>query len=145
MSSPLLPIAAALLLTLAARAECAAQEPTSASSSVDGTARASSAASGAASARNVLTPESWTLDPRGDAHAMLARIRPNWLRARDLDRGVVPSIVQVYLNGSRMGGVETLRQIQTSGIARIEYMSGIDATVRFGTNHGAGAILVTTH
>jgi hypothetical protein len=142
MSSPLLSFAAALLLTLAASAEPAAQEPTAALD-VAGAARAAERTA-AGARRNVLTPASWTLSTGGDAYAMLSETRPGWLRSRERSRGAVRSTVVVYLNENRLGGVETLRQIQISGIARIEYMNGIDATTRFGTNHGAGAILVTT-
>ncbi|CAA9317155.1 MAG: hypothetical protein AVDCRST_MAG89-1463 [uncultured Gemmatimonadetes bacterium] len=141
MSSPLLSFAAAVLLTLAASTGPAAQEPT-AGFSVTGASAAERTAAGAR--RNVLTPASWTLSTGGDAYTMLSETRPGWLRSRERSRGAVRSAVVVYLDENRLGGVETLRQIQISGIARIEYMNGIDATTRFGTNHGAGAILVTT-
>lgn len=145
MSPAFLSFAAAALLTLAASAKIAAQEPTASALTATGTARASGAERAAAGARrNVLTPEGWAPSDNGDAYAMLSRNRPAWLRTRERIRVGVPSVVVVYLNGNRLGGVETLRQIQTSGITRIEYMNGIDATTRFGTNHGAGAILITT-
>ena len=44
-----------------------------------------------------------------------------------------------------MGGVETLRTIDLRPVTYIRYFDGIAATARWGLDHGAGAIYVSTH
>ena len=78
-----------------------------------------------------------------DAHALIRALRPNWLRVRpgSITR---PEIVRVYRDGAPVGGVDALRFIQCHTIEYVEHMNGIDATQRYGTDHGSGAILVRT-
>ena len=72
------------------------------------------------------------------------RLRPNFLASRGQstingnDQGVV-----VYANGQRLGGTDSLRDIPIGDVKQIEYLNSADATQRFGTGHGHGAILVT--
>jgi hypothetical protein len=44
----------------------------------------------------------------------------------------------------RFGGPGALQQINASAIESISYRDGSTATQRFGTDHGNGAILVTS-
>ena len=53
-------------------------------------------------------------------------------------------MVQVYLDDNRLGGVEMLRNINTSLIQYIRWYDGIAATGRWGLDHGAGVIYVST-
>jgi hypothetical protein len=80
-----------------------------------------------------------------DAYALVQALRPQWLRVRGASsvRGGSGQ-VQVYLDGSHMGGVSFLRQIATQSVGRIEYMDGLEATQRWGLDHGSGAIVVHT-
>lgn len=81
----------------------------------------------------------------GSARQVIERLRPRFLRVRgptslsnpDADR------IVVYVDNSRMGGVEVLDQIQADDIAEIRYLSAPDATSRYGIGHSAGAILIT--
>jgi hypothetical protein len=50
----------------------------------------------------------------------------------------------VYLNGRRLGGVDTLREIPSGMILRIRFLGGPEAHMRYGAGHAAGAIEVTT-
>lgn len=52
--------------------------------------------------------------------------------------------VQVYLDGHRMGGVETLRGIPTKGVYSIRHLDGIQAQARFGVGHSEGVIWIAT-
>lgn len=73
------------------------------------------------------------------------RLRPNFLQTRG---GATSSLTQgaqdvvVYVDQTRMGGPSTLAQIPITDVKEIQYLSPTDATQRYGTGHGAGAIVV---
>ena len=50
----------------------------------------------------------------------------------------------VYLDGIRVRGVDVLRHISVSDVQSISYLDALTATIRYGTNHTGGAILVVT-
>ncbi|HEX6308413.1 MAG TPA: hypothetical protein VFZ69_09515 [Longimicrobiales bacterium] len=80
-----------------------------------------------------------------DAYALIQALRPQWLRVRGA--GSVSGAagqIQVYLDGSHMGGTSMLRQISTQSVGRIEYLDGLEATQRWGLDHGNGAIVVSS-
>ena len=87
-------------------------------------------------------------------YEVVERLRPNMLRTRGqvgrvsgasaTDPGASSSTIKVYLNGSQVGDISALRNIQASSVRRVEYLSASDATTRFGTGVDAGAILVTS-
>jgi hypothetical protein len=52
--------------------------------------------------------------------------------------------IVVVVDGMRINDARYLRQIPTSTVLTIQMLSGIDGTTYFGTNAGAGVILVTT-
>lgn len=79
-----------------------------------------------------------------DAYSLVLGLRPQWLRVRGTASLTVPEHVQVYLDGSRLGSVEHLRQISTHSISSLRYMDGMEATQRWGLDHGGGAIVITT-
>jgi hypothetical protein len=80
------------------------------------------------------------------AYDAVARLRPEWLRRRgqisfrDPDAGDVV----VYLNGMRYGGIGALAGIGAESVVQMEFVNGPVATMRYGTGHGGGAILVRT-
>ncbi len=79
------------------------------------------------------------------AYQAVARLRPEWLHRRGQisvrDRSA--GAVVVYLNGLRQGGVNVLDAVAAATVVQMEYLSGQDATTRFGTGHGGGVILLT--
>jgi len=79
-----------------------------------------------------------------DAYSTIQRLRPHWLRARHTSLTQDAEVAQVYVDGIRLGLVEVLREIPLNTISYMEYLDGITATQRFGTDHGGGAILITT-
>lgn len=93
---------------------------------------------------NVITEEELAEYTQDDLHEAIRRMRPNWLRRRGAGTNNSVSPVQVYINGARMGDTNALRGVNSTDVVRIEYLSGPDATTRFGTGNGGGAILVTT-
>jgi hypothetical protein len=76
---------------------------------------------------------------------VIAALRSNWLESRGPNSFQSPTKVQVYLDGVRMGGVETLRTIDLRPVTYIRFFDGVAATARWGLDHGAGAIYVSTH
>lgn len=81
-----------------------------------------------------------------DAYALLQRLRPQFLRSRGSVsmRNSSDSYAIVYLNDVRHGGIMSLRDILVTDIQEIRFISGADATTRWGTGHGSGVILVRT-
>ncbi len=81
-----------------------------------------------------------------DTYEIVRQLRPAWVRARGSPslQGRDQGFAVVYIDQSRFGMVDSLRQIDPVAIAEIRYMNPSDATTRFGTGHMGGAILVTT-
>ena len=73
------------------------------------------------------------------------RLRPQWLRIRG--RGMVSinreSTIPVYLDGIRRGSTALLGRIRPSEVQEIRYLNPNDASLRYGSSHGDGAIQVT--
>jgi hypothetical protein len=101
--------------------------------------------SGATTDRNLITSEMIQERHFSTAYEVVESLRANWLSSRGLDSFGAPTTVQVYLDITRMGGLDQLRSISTQNIVYIRYYDGIAATARWGLDHGGGAILVSTH
>jgi hypothetical protein len=82
--------------------------------------------------------------PEPDLLTLLQGLRPAWLRVRGQSSIRLSEQVWVYRDGIRVGGVQALGQIQTTEVSEILFLEALDATQRFGLDHGSGAILVTT-
>ena len=95
--------------------------------------------------RSLLTRADWAHLNAGDAHEVISRLRPQWLRSRSVaGPNAQRSQILVYLDGMKLGSTAELRQINVSAVTRMEHLSGIEATRRFGSDHGAGAIVLET-
>jgi len=95
---------------------------------------------------NQLTAADLALRHSDSAFEAVRALRPNWLRERgrtSLTRTTATQVV-IYLDGTRVGGPDYLRQLRASDIDTMHYLNSSDATNRFGTGHVGGAILVTT-
>jgi hypothetical protein len=109
---------------------------------------------------NLLTTEEIRqAQPGQNAFDAIRALRPNWLQprgaqtlgspvqteqpgVRGMTRGEVP--IMVYVDGTRAGTTDILRQILASDVLRMQFLGGTEAAARFGTDHSRGAILVTT-
>lgn len=80
----------------------------------------------------------------GDAYQIVQALRPLWLQKRGPSTINLEEGVKVYLDGSLLGGPDLLRQISIQTIDRIRYMDAIEATQRWGMDHGHGAIVVVS-
>jgi hypothetical protein len=75
---------------------------------------------------------------------ILAR-RASWLRPRGQDSlAGNSSRVQVYRDDVHLGGVEVLRTIHPMEIEYVRYFDPVQASSRWGFDHGSGAIYVVT-
>jgi len=95
--------------------------------------------------RDVLTSEQLgELEGEGyTAYDAVRQLRPTWMRTRG--RGTSPreQSPMVYVNRVRVGSVEELRQIRVEEVQELRYLDPADATMKLGTNHTGGAIMVS--
>jgi len=95
--------------------------------------------------RTLLVPEQFANRGYNTAYDVVEAMRSNWIAERGPDSFASPAKVQVYFDGIRLGGVESLRTIDLRPVTYIRYFDGIAATARWGLDHGMGAIYVSTH
>jgi len=100
--------------------------------------------SGARSDRNTITKEQLTKNHYSTVYDAVEALRGNWLKTRGTDSFQSPSQVKVYLDNTMFGGVESMRNISTSTISFVRYFDGVSATARWGLDHGAGVIYVSS-
>lgn len=112
--------------------------------------------------RSVLTREEIALSGENNAYDLIQSLRWEWLRA---DRGtyqwsesargksvsrtqveVTPgeARIVVYLNSTRLGGLEALRGIHIFDLQRVEFIGPQQAATRYGTGHAHGVIQLWT-
>lgn len=95
--------------------------------------------------RNVITAEEIREVDALTAFDAVERLRPAFLRRGRVNvQEDTKSFPIVYLDNMKLGGIDELRRIRSADILRIHYLSASDATMRFGTGHAGGALLVTT-
>lgn len=108
---------------------------------------ASSGESGGANrSRNLITAEELMEVPHSSVYEAVRALRPRWLQARAgaSMRSPQRETPRVYMDGQLYGGVDQLWTLLPGEVGTIRFLSASDATTRFGTNHFAGAIVVTT-
>ena len=94
--------------------------------------------------RNLLTQEDLREYGFATVFDAIEALRSHWLRERGPDSFSTPGHVQVYLDDSRLGGVEALRTLPLTNVLYIRHVNGVDAAARWGLDHGQGVILVST-
>lgn len=95
--------------------------------------------------RDVITREQIESLNVTDAWDVVQRLRSEYLRSRgqtSINRG--PDLAVVYIDGVRRGGPDALRGFRATEIQEIRFVTGTDATTRYGTDHGGGAIEIKT-
>lgn len=92
---------------------------------------------GQARRRNVITAEEIATIEVATAYHVVRRLRPQWLQARGAGDPVV------YIDQQRRGRPGELEFLLPADVAGMRYLNAGDATLRWGTNHPAGAIMVT--
>ena len=94
--------------------------------------------------RSVITREQMIKGAYVTVFDAVAALHSNWLRPRGPDSFVLPSVVWVYIDGTRAGGVEVLHNIQPKLVNTVRFYDGPTATGRWGVDNGAGVIHVST-
>lgn len=88
-----------------------------------------------------------------NAYELVERLRPQMLRPRgstfsaqrpDGTQSGEQIPIVAFMDDTRLGDVGNLRNIPTSQVKEIRFISATDATQRWGTGFGSGAILVVT-
>jgi hypothetical protein len=107
----------------------------------------------------VITAEEIRASSAANVLELIRSERPQWLRTRGVNTlrtrertaptGETIAVmdlpeIRVYTDGVRTGDAPVLRSISTRGIASVQFLTGAQATSRFGTDHPHGAIVITT-
>jgi hypothetical protein len=94
--------------------------------------------------RTVLTREQMLKGHYTTVYDAVEALRSYWLRPRGPDSFLFPSQVWVYVDDSRYGGVDALRNLQPTLVNTVRFYDGPSATGRWGVDNGAGVIHVST-
>lgn len=80
-----------------------------------------------------------------NAYELIEQRRPSWLRAHGAKTiyGETPE-VQVRIDNSHLGGVNTLRDIPVTEITSIHFVDPVTAAAQWGGDHVNGAIVIST-
>lgn len=93
--------------------------------------------------QHLITREEIDRGQWSDVYDLVRSLRPSWVRSRGVDSFENPGEVQVYVDGTRLGGVQLLRTLPTHAIERLEWIDPVSAAGRWGLNHGHGVIYIT--
>lgn len=106
----------------------------------------SGGSSGPRTSRDLLTREQIESTKYTNIYDVVQALRSNWMNDRGIDSLNGPSsVVLVYFDDSKLGGVETLRNISPRTVEYIRHYDGIAASGRWGLDHGKGVIYVSSH
>ena len=97
--------------------------------------------------RDVITMEEIQTANVATAYDVIQMLRPEMLRSRgtaSMQPTAGAEYAVVYVDGVRMGGLETLRNVPRESLQEVRYLNGSDATTLYGTGHAGGAIQVRT-
>ncbi len=72
------------------------------------------------------------------------RLKPNWFRPRGQSTLMGEEGLRIYLDGSFYGDADSVRNIMVQNIQEIRFLDSRAATLRFGTGHTVGALLLTS-
>lgn len=78
----------------------------------------------------------------GNAYNLVRRLEPQWLEKRGRNSIRSPGNIRVYVQGNSQGGPSALRQIDVIDVKSIQFLKPDEATMRYGSGHDNGAILV---
>ena len=92
--------------------------------------------------RNLVTSEEIRESVALNAYDYIQSNRPIWLRRRGQTSILMDGDILVYLDESRLGGPETLRQVSLVAVDRMQFLDASAAQQRFGVGHGHGVILI---
>ena len=95
---------------------------------------------------NLIQLEQIRHQPATDAYDLIRALRPRWLQSRrhrsNYFNKTAP-FATVYVNDSRHGDIDSLRDIPAEQIKEIRFINSNEAAIRFGPNFSGGAILIS--
>jgi len=93
---------------------------------------------------SVITADELGRSNATNLYEVVDRLRPRWLRSLRASAmpGVAVNDLVVYLDRSRMGGPEILRQLPLAGVHSVRFYGPSEAEGEFGPGHMNGAIQV---
>ena len=94
--------------------------------------------------RNLLSRSEILSTQFTNLYDVILMLRGNWLRVRPADSFETSSTLKVYLDAQRVGGVDELKTMLPGNVYSVRFLDPVAAGARYGIDHGAGAILVTT-
>jgi hypothetical protein len=76
------------------------------------------------------------------AYEAVERLRPQWLNSRGPVSVTDPSptLPNVYMNGSRIGDIDYLRQVDVIDVGELRFWPPAEASARFGMGNPRGVI-----
>lgn len=86
-----------------------------------------------------------------NAYELIERLRPNWLRptgSGSLSGGVRSQLILVYLDGTRLGDLGSLRSLNVTGIRSLQWLDAARASTvlpEVGSDPIGGAIVIKTN
>ena|SRR2546430_12236483 len=130
-----------MLLAAALLSACASASTTSGTSSGHANTRESSP--------DYITSVEVAATPVTNVYDLISRLRPQWLRTQtgSIGSNTRSQVVVVYLDDTRIGDLQSLRTISTSGVATLRYYDAARAATVLrnpGSDPIAGAIVITT-
>jgi hypothetical protein len=142
------------LFALAACASGGASSTTSSTTSSTGSAASSAPTRAVRGSANRITEQEIAAGSYQTALDVIENLRPTMTRPRassltsssgssgvSEDRSASVNVV-VYMDDIRLGDLASLRTIPAQQVREIRYISATEATTRWGTGHGSGAIQV---
>ena len=106
----------------------------------------SAGASGPRSSPSVITSDEIAKTSVQNAFDAVQKLRPSMLRQRQVATANAQSSGElvVYVDNSRFGNADALRQIAANQVASLRYYTASEAQLKWGSGHPGGAIEVTT-
>jgi hypothetical protein len=95
---------------------------------------------------NVITADEISRVNVQDGFEVIQKLRPAMLRPRQIAsvNAQAKGELVVYVDNTRYGNAESLRQISASSIAAVRYFSAAEAQTKWGSGHPGGVIEVIT-
>lgn len=95
--------------------------------------------------RDYISPEEIAAVQAATAFEVVQQLRPEFLRTRgSVSASGSEAVAVVYIDGVRAGSLQELRRVPREALQDVRYINAADATTRYGTGHGGGAIMVAT-
>jgi hypothetical protein len=93
---------------------------------------------------NLITRAQIDEEGPSNAYLIVQAVRPLWLEKRGSTSFYEEGEIRVYLDGSSLGGIDSLRGIHSDNIESMEFLDERRASYRFGPGHEHGVIHVIT-